>query len=392
MPALSPVSRTRCIAILGRRDQPTDAVEEYCQYLGEALKGEEFELEIVRVRWDEIGSAASMQELRGRIRETQNPSRNDWFLLQYTALAWSRRGFPLRIVRLVKFLKKQGARCAVVFHDAEAYGGKRWVDRLRRIVQRHVMRRLLLLSDISFFTVPREKVSWVPAGAKNIVFIPVGANLPSPEKAWSQTRNPVESKPCIAVFSITGNPRAQHEINLISEAVSYAAKQIGPLRIVVFGRNSEAGEELRVRLAGSPVEVNVLGLIPAEEIVRVLGASDVLLFVRGQISSRRGSAIAGIACGLPVIAQEGSETAPPITDAGVVLVPATAPRDFGPALLRVLTDQAYRESLAERSRNAQTRYFSWTVIAAQYAKALRDSASQLRQTVSKQKQPGSSAG
>lgn len=388
LPARIPGSRTRCVAILGRRDQPTDAVEEYCQYLGVALQGEGCELEIVRVRWDEIGAAASMQELRERIRDPQNQSRNDWFLLQYTALAWSRRGFPLRIVRLVRFLKQEGVRCAVVFHDAEAYGGKRWVDRLRRKVQRHVMRRLLLLSDVSFFTVPREKVSWVPAGAKNIVFIPVGANLPSPEKAWSQTRNSVESKPCIAIFSITGNPRARHEISLISEAVSYAAKQIGPLRVVVFGRNSEAGEELRIKLAGSPVEVTVLGLIPAEEIVRVLGASDVLLFVRGQISSRRGSAIAGIACGLPVIAQEGSETAPPITDAGVVLVPATATSEFGPALLRVLSDPTYRASLAQRSRNAQTLYFSWSVIAGQYANALRERDPGVRQANPQQKQAG----
>jgi glycosyltransferase involved in cell wall biosynthesis len=385
LPALSPGSRARCVAILGRRDQPTDGVEEYCQYLAEALQGEGFELEIVRVRWDEIDSAASMQELRERIRDSQNQSRNDWFLLQYTALAWSRRGFPLRIVRLVRFLKQLGVRCAVVFHDAEAYGGKRWVDRLRRKMQRRVMRRLLLLSDLSFFTIPREKVSWVPAGAKNIVFIPVGANLPSPEKAWSQFRNPAETNPCVAVFSITGNPRAQHEIRLISEAVTHAAKQIGPLRIVIFGRNSEAGEELRVKLAGSPVEVSVLGLIPAEEIVRVLGASDVLLFVRGQISSRRGSAIAGIACGLPVIAQEGSETAAPITDAGVVLVAAAAPSEFGPALLRVLSDQAYRESLAEGSRNAQTLYFSWSVIAAQYSRALRESDPGVRQANSKQK-------
>jgi glycosyltransferase involved in cell wall biosynthesis len=392
LPPLSPGSRTRCVAILGRRDQPTDAVEEYCQYLGEALKDEEFELEIVRVRWDEIGSAASMQELRERIRNTQNQSRNNWFLLQYTALAWSRRGFPLRIVRLLKFLKQQGLRCAVVFHDAEAYGGKRWVDRLRRKVQRRAMRRLLLLSDLCFFTVPRENLSWVPAEAKNIVFIPVGANLPSPERAWGQIRNPAESKPCVAVFSITGNPRAQHEIGLISEAVRHAAKQVGPLRVVVFGRNSEAGEELRVKLAGSPVDVTVLGLIPAEEIVRVLGASDVLLFVRGQISSRRGSAIAGIACGLPVIAQEGSETAPPITDAGVVLVPVGAPSEFGPALLRILHDQAYRASLAGRSRNAQTLHFSWSVIASQYAKALLDSYPGVRQAHSKQKHPGTSLG
>jgi glycosyltransferase involved in cell wall biosynthesis len=357
---------TRCIALLGQRDVPTDGVEDYCKYLGYALANQHIDWELVRVEWLEKGWRASLRELR----ETSIDTRNTWFLLHYTALAWSRRGFPSRVLRIVRLLRKRRARCAVVFHDAEAFPGNRWIDRFRRRVQHRVMRRLVRLSDIVFFTVPPEKVSWVPAGAKNIVFIPVGANLPSPEKAWSPTRNPAESKPCVAIFSITGNPRAQREIGLISEAVSHAAKQVGPLRVVVFGRNSEAGEELRASLAGVPVEVVVLGLIPAEEIVRVLGASDVLLFVRGQISSRRGSAIAGIACGLPVIAQEGSETAPPITEAGVVLVPATAPSEFGPALLRVLSDQAYRASLAERSRNAQQRYFSWSVIAAQYAKAL----------------------
>ena len=66
------------------------------------------------------------------------------------------------------------------------------------------------------------------------------------------------------------------------------------------------------------------------------------------------------------------ELAPPITEAGVVLVPEElVPEGFGPALVRVLSDQNYRASLAERSRDAQSRYFSWSVIARQYAQALR---------------------
>lgn len=362
-------ARECCAALLGRRDSPTDGVEDYCLYLGEALQAEHVALEIVRVRWEEIGRAASMRELREKVRSSQS----SWFLLQYTALAWSRRGFSSRILGIVKLLKKHGP-CAVVFHDAEPYGGTRWIDRFRRKVQLSVMRKLLRLSDLAVFTVPREKVSWVPATAKNIVFIPVGANLPAPEKAWTQNRSPAESRPVVAVYSVTGGAHGLKEVSLIAEAVDHAAKHLGPLRVVVFGRNSEVrGEDLRAKLAGSAVEVTVLGLTPAEEIVRVLGASDVLLFVRGAISSRRGSAIAGIACGLPVIAEEGSETAPPITEAGVVLVPAKATSEFGPALVRVLTDNAYRASLAERSRNAQERYFSWSAIAAQYAKALRES-------------------
>ena len=298
---------------------------------------------------------------------------NCWFLLQYTALAWSKRGFPSRAVRVVKYLKARKARCVVVFHDADAYAGNRWIDRLRRAVQLSVMRRLLKLSDVSIFTVPRDKLSWVPASASNVVFIPVGANLPAPEKAWNEKREPADGVPLVAIFSITGGHSTAREVSEISAAVEFAAKQLGPLRVVVFGRNSEVGgNSLKTVLAGSPVEVTVIGLIPAEKVVQVLGSSDVLLFVRGTISSRRGSAIAGIACGLPVIAHEGSETAHPITDAGVVLASGDDPAALGSALLQVLTDHNYRASLAERSRNAQNRYFSWAVIAAQYARALRE--------------------
>ena len=78
----------------------------------------------------------------------------------------------------------------------------------------------------------------------------------------------------------------------------------------------------------------------------MLSVCDLLLFVRGGISSRRGSAIAGIACGLPVIAFSGSETAQPITDAGVVLVPSDQRDQLKAALVRVLSDPGHRSDLA----------------------------------------------
>jgi glycosyltransferase involved in cell wall biosynthesis len=128
---------------------------------------------------------------------------------------------------------------------------------------------------------------------------------------------------------------------------------------------------LRESLRGAPIEITVYGLLCADNVVRVLGSSDVMLLPHGHISTRRSSAIAGIACGLPVIAREGWETAPPITDAGVVLLPTTAKSEFGPALLRVLTDRAYRASLAERSRHAYQEHFSWEAIADKYVRAVR---------------------
>ena len=358
-----------CMAILGRRDEPTDGVQDYCCYLRDALANEGVTLTLTQVRWAEIGRKASRQKLLEAVKGKQKTL----FLLQYTALAWSRRGLALPAVGILKFLKKNGARCAVVFHDPDGYAGNRAVDRFRRGIQRYAMKRLVRLSDLAIFTLPRDKISWLPADTQNFVFIPVGANLPAPERAWEEKRSSTGSKPIVAVFALSDKPALAKEVSQIALAVSNAAKQAGPLEVVVLGRNSESGgEELRLALAGSPVEVRIVGLVSADEVVRVLGASDAMLFARGPISSRRGSAIAGIACGLPVIAEEGSELAPPITEAGVVVVPGeSVPEGFGAALVRVLTDPSYRASLSQRSRDAQSRHFSWSVIARQYAQALR---------------------
>ncbi len=347
---------------------PTDAVEEYCRYLGAALEKHAFSFEIARVEWATKGWRRALRELRQKVAN----ERNTWVLLQYTALAWSRHGFSLRVPGIIKTLKKNGARCAAVFHDAEGYYGNRLIDRIRRATQLHTMREALRLADLSILTIPTEKVPWIGRDSRNVAFIPVGANLPSPEKAWSQERDRTKNLPTVAVFSPSGNRAGAEEVESIAQTVRYAAERMGSLRLLVMGRNSEiAGSQLNERLMGTSVQVTIHGLLPAEEVVQKLGASDVLLFTKGAISSRRGSAIAGIACGLPVIASEGWETGAPITEAGVVLILETAKNEFGPALLRVLSDESYRAKLSERSKRAQEVYFSWSAIAARYAKELR---------------------
>jgi glycosyltransferase involved in cell wall biosynthesis len=200
--------------------------------------------------------------------------------------------------------------------------------------------------------------------------------MPEPERAWSMEKKG-DGTPTVCAFSVAPGPAGSEEVDRIGNALGYAAKSLGKIRLMVAGRNSEeAGRQLQQELANTGVEVVVHGVLPAGEIARVLGACDVMLFPRGGISSRRSSALAGIACGLPVIASEGPETAAPLTEAGVVLLPAGANEEFGPALVRVLTDNTFRETLAKQSRLAQERHFSWSAIAAQYAKALSEAESQ----------------
>jgi len=362
-----PSSTQRCVALLGRKDEPTDAVEEYCQHLGEAISSLGFSFELQRVRWLEIGWQAAL----GELEKTLGNAEGSWFFLQYTALAWSQRGFSHRALKILKLLRRNGARCAVVFHDAEAYSGARMIDKIRRAVQLRTMQKLLRLADLAVLTIPPEIIPWVPSASHNCVTIPVGANVPSPEKAWSQAKLSGQP-PTIAVFSLSDGSAGADEVQLVADALHYAVAQTNPLRLTILGRNSDtSGKQLRALLAGTPVQVDILGLLKPEEVVQVLGSCDVMLFVRGPISTRRSSAVAGIACGLPVVGRAGWETGPPLTQAGIALVPEQDQGRFGPTLVRVLSDPPYRAELAQRSRQAQERYFSWRAIAAQYAEALQ---------------------
>ena len=350
------------IALLGKRDEPTDAVEEYCLYLSNALKVCEVQLEIHRVPWEIHGWPESLKGLR--IQATQ--WRDTWVLVQYTALAWSSRGFPLMVLRAMKILKRAGTRVGIVFHDVEPYPGTRLIDSLRRFIQVRTMRRALTLADLAIFTVPPKNLSWLPAAQQNAVFVPVGPNLPIPSTSMKPSQQ--DAVPTIGVFSITGGESGACETREIISAVRHVSEKIGKIRLSVFGRHAELRETvLREGLRDLPVELSVEGVIDPAQVVQKLSACDVLLFVRGAISSRRSSAIAGIACGLPIIAFSGSETAAPITDAGVVLVSPDRPGDLNAALVRVLSDASYRMELASRSRTCYQTHFSWSSIAARFS-------------------------
>jgi hypothetical protein len=165
------------IALLGRKDEPTDAIEEYCRYLGEALRADGFQLEIRRVSWGTDGWPGALKALQLQAANW----RGIWVLCQYTALAWSERGFPQRFLRVLKTLKSAGSRLGVVYHDVEPYLGTRLIDSIRRHVQIRTMRCALSLADLAIFTVPPEKLSWPGEAPVHAQFIPVGPNLPIPD-------------------------------------------------------------------------------------------------------------------------------------------------------------------------------------------------------------------
>ena len=169
-------------------------------------------------------------------------------------------------------------------------------------------------------------------------------------------------------------PYLRDELKDISDAARKAIEDGARFRILFLGRGtSEAREEITRCFRELRVDVSSLGLLDAARISDILAQSDAMLCVRGRVYHRRGSAIAGIACGLPIVGYAGETNGTPLDEAGLVLVPYRDGKAAGAALSRVLQDQVSAESFREKSMRAQQKYFSWTLIASAFVDFLESS-------------------
>jgi glycosyltransferase involved in cell wall biosynthesis len=369
-PASDP--RASITALLGSQDQPTDAIRDHCACLARALPSVGIAFNTASVLWDTLGWPRGLRDLR-----RQSPAwRGQWVHIHYTALAWSARGFPSRIPKVLRILRFAGVRTAVVFHDSLPSSGDRLRDRVRRAFQLRIMRRAYQLADRSIFTVPLERVTWLPRNPAHALFIPIGSNLSGLSQFSPDINEPRATSPrpvTVAVFGITGSGQTSVEIADISSALRRASESVSPLRLLVLGRGvAEAEPALLQSLAGSPVTLEVHGVISLEGIARALASATLLLFVRGSVSPQRSSALVALSCGLPIVGYRDSSTSFPITEAGLELVPTGDRAALGEALTKVLTDPILITNLAARSRAAHSAYFAWDKIAARYAEVFAD--------------------
>jgi glycosyltransferase involved in cell wall biosynthesis len=351
------------IALLGRRDMPTDGVEDYCTFLGRALAVRGVELRPVRVPWLKQGWLGA---LRGLWRDAA-AWRGQWVLLQYTALSWSRRGFPFGALAVLSVLRVRGVRCAVVFHEPWCQGqAPGWLGRVRGACQDWVIHRLYRGAAKAIFTSPLENIPWLPKDVAKSAFIPIGGSIP--ERVNRRGGSAAEGrKKNVIVFGVTGAPTMAREVEEISAVLRDACATLGGLRLVVIGRGAmEARADLARALANCDVELTVRGVLPAEEISREFERADALLFVRGAIAPQRSSAMAGIACGVPIVGYQNGDISGPLKEAGIEWSPWQDRDSLTRGLVRVLSDGSRWLELHERNLKVQQEYFSWTRIAERY--------------------------
>ena len=301
--------RSQSGSLFSGRDFPTDRVEDYCAFLGQALSRRGIHPNPIHVDSNRLGWTRSLWRLW---RESASWQGN-WVLFQFTSLAWSRRGFPFGVLFALRILRRRGARVAVVFHETVARQATKlssieFVELVRTGSFKNCMparnARSLPMRSARFLGFPRNPREQ---------FSSIGANIPEPE-SLSESAPPADSTiKTITIFCLTDPRRSLRQFH----CVRFVASAVKKIRVVFLGRGTrEATGEIDRPFAGIPAEVVNLGVLPAADVSYNLTRSTVMLCVRGSLFPRRGSAIAGIACGLPIVGYAGPTTTFPITEGG----------------------------------------------------------------------------
>ena len=328
-----------------------DGIRDYSERLAAELRRRGHRVRVLALG---NGLARSLGAIRRSCRRGRGL---DWTMLQYSHLAWSRRGFPLGALAIAATVRLGGTKLAVTLHDPLPFAGIRVRDRIRTFTQVVVMRLLVLLAHRTFVTVDPSVISWAGGRMRAALsFVPVGSNVGVRTRARAQGEERT-----VVVFGVTENNVA--EATRIARVVRTARRSLPDLALQVVGRGAQQSMPVLQRELGrSDVRLSVHGVIAAREVAVHIADADVLLFLRGGASSRRGTIAAAIACGTPIVAERGPETATPITEAGLELVPLGDDAAAAAAIVRIIEDQTWSAELSSRNHEAYDRWFSWESI------------------------------
>jgi glycosyltransferase involved in cell wall biosynthesis len=269
-------------------------------------------------------------------------SARDRLFIQYVPQAFARRGMN---VELIRWLVRQPAEVWVQFHEV-AFGWD-WLSRpqhqLIALVQRWMSRALARRADRIFVSVEGWRRQLGDLGAR-AEWLPIPSNVPTsvPQLVVARTKRELGRGPWVGHFGTYG-PGIVRDL---APALLELADRNSDVRFLLLGRGATRfGQDL-----GLGDRVRFLEDLSAESVAAHLSACDVLLqpFPDG-ISTRRTSAMAGLALGVPTVTTEGhlTDSIWPASGA-VVLADVGDVAALAGATLDLLDDSSRARSVGER--------------------------------------------
>lgn len=280
-----------------------------------------------------------------------------WTLLQYNPFSYGTWGFAPGLMRDVVTLKRRWPRSRLVISVHEAWVPMRdWRSTLMGGYQRVQLRALLRLAH--GVIVAREKLrDELPCACTHI---PVGSNvLPTAvTAAEARRRLGLTSRLVVALF---GRRHPSRAIGHAEAAIAAIASEHGAERLCVLN----LGSDCPTPMVPGGVEVRSPGELSDDDLSLHLRSSDVLLlpFDDG-LSTRRGTLMAGLAHGVPVVGMTGFNTDRVLVDnsAAMVLTTNADVDGYARAAARLTRDPARMREIGAAGRELYERSFDWPVI------------------------------
>lgn len=284
-------------------------------------------------------------------------------LWQYVPHMYGRGGVNFAVPNAIRALSGERRQVALAHEVAAPFSPwphracYAWAHRLQwQVIARH--------ADVIGLSTEAWLERWlarVPRAASKSVLIPSPSNIPVepvPENHKTEWRHRCHWPENTRVLLYFGSISPPKQFPWILDAWR-AARQKGPTALVVVGDKAEVETSVEERRF-----LSVHSFLPSEDVSRTMQAADVLAlpFIDGA-SERRGSLMAGLAHGMPVVTTIGPATGPTLRKSDAfVAVPCDRADSFGAKVVELLGDPSHCAGLGQRARAVYERAYSWPTV------------------------------
>lgn len=312
-----------------------------------------------------------------KVRDLWQHNAYDWVSWQYQPALYGRKWLPYN--SLLAWLAQRYGRLITTFHTL-TYPSPLSPTRLNAFAISALSHQIIVTNEKH-----RQELLWLYPKAKNKHhLIPVGSNILPDHEKWQnrdaiyrQMRQKLGVAPHQLLISNFGLIYPDKNLEALVQAVGKLHDSGHPAHLLLIGQVRPSSHPYLATLknlvqqAGLESHVTWVHDCPVDEVNDYLFASDIYAVpYKDGLTTRRTSALAGMAHGLPTLSTKGPAT-PAIFVSGenVELTPLGDTNALFQALLDLVTSSEKRRRLGNAAR-VLSMQFSWESIARQFADVL----------------------
>jgi glycosyltransferase involved in cell wall biosynthesis len=292
-------------------------------------------------------------------------------VVQYSPFCFGRWGFAPWLPLYLWRIRSGRGRTTVALIVHEPYVPMiSWRWTLMGLWQRVQLALLRQASDVVFTSIEpwlkdfEEQPPWRP-----VHHLPVGSNFPDARSRRAEERRRLGAGEETIVVGCLGRDHPTWLGGHVVEAVNAIAREGRPVSLLSLGADAPRLDGL-----GPGVALHAPGYLGPGELAAGLAASDLFLAPVGDgVSTRRGSVMAALQHGLPVVGTDGKLTDPVLRRGGrtaLFLAGVDERERFAEFAVALAADAKARAAAGTAARELYEREFDWPVIAGRLLGAL----------------------